>query len=170
MTAQPPETPSSARPGYDRRALQAGAVAGLGAAIAIGVMEWSSVAWHFPLAVIPFATSIVLVTGSLDAEPAQPCALIGGHVVSTLVGLALLKVTGPGVWAAAAGVGLAVLAMYLTGTFHPPAGINPLLVISNNLSWTFLFAPVFAGALLLTAFALVWHRWVRGQSWPRHWL
>ena len=60
--------------------------------------------------------------------------------------------------------------MYLTGTFHPPAGINPLLVISGNLPWTFLFAPVLAGALLLAAFALVWHRWVRGQSWPQRWL
>jgi CBS-domain-containing membrane protein len=133
-------------------------------------MEWLSITAHYPLAVIPFATSIVLVIGSPDAEPAQPRALIGGHIVSTLVGLALLQVTGPGVWAAAAGVGLAVLAMYLTGTFHPPAGINPLLVISNNLPWTFLFAPVFAGALLLTAFAVVWHRWVRGEPWPRHWL
>ena len=147
----------------------AGALAGLGAAIAIGAMEWFSIAGHYPLAIIPFATSIVLVTGSPDAEPAQPRALIGGHVVSTLAGLALLKLTGPGAWAAAAGVGLAVLAMYLTGTFHPPAGINPLLVISNNLSWTFLFAPVLAGALLLTAFAYIWHRWVRGQSWPRRW-
>jgi CBS-domain-containing membrane protein len=148
----------------------AGAVAGAGAAIAIGAMEWFSIAGHYPLAVIPFATSIVLVIGSPDAEPAQPRALIGGHIVSTLAGLALLKLTGPGAWAAAAGVGLAVLAMYLTGTFHPPAGINPLLVISNNLSWTFLFAPVLAGALLLAAFAWIWHRWVRGQSWPQRWL
>jgi CBS-domain-containing membrane protein len=148
----------------------AGAVAGAGAAIAISAMEWFSITGHYPLAIIPFATSIVLVIGSPDAEPAQPRALIAGHVVSTLAGLALLKLTGPGVWAAAAGVGLAVLAMYLSGTFHPPAGINPLLVISNNLPWTFLFAPVLAGALLLTVFALVWHRWVRGQSWPQRWL
>ena len=148
----------------------AGAVAGAGAAIAIGAMEWFSLAGHYPLAIIPFATSIVLVIGSPDAEPAQPRALIGGHVVSTLAGLALLKLTGPGAWAAAAGVGLAVLAMYLTATFHPPAGINPLLVISNNLPWTFLFAPVLAGALLLTGFAYIWHRWVRGQSWPQRWL
>src|ERR1700737_4136231 len=84
--------------------------------------------------------------GAPDAEPAQPRALIGGHVVSTIMGLALLKFTGPHAWAAAAGVGLAVIGMYLTGTFHPPAGINPLLVISNNLSWSFLFAPVLAAA------------------------
>ena len=113
----------------DHRNVLAGAIAGLGGAMAIGIMEWFSVAAHYPLAVIPFATSIVLVIGSPEAEPAPPRALIGGHVVSALVGLAVLKLTGPYAWAAAAAVGLAILAMYVTGTFHPPAGINPLLVV-----------------------------------------
>jgi CBS-domain-containing membrane protein len=112
----------------------------------------------------------VLVIGSPEVEPAQPRALIGGHLVATLVGLVVLQVTGPHGWAAAAAVGLAVLAMYVTGTFHPPAGINPLLVISNNLSWSFLLAPVLAGAVLLTAFAYVWHRWIRRRPWPQRWL
>ena len=79
----------------DHRNAVAGAVAGLGGAIAIGVMELFSFAAHYPLAVIPFATSIVLVIGSPDAEPAQPRALIGGHLISALVGLAVLKLTGP---------------------------------------------------------------------------
>ena len=53
----------------------AGVAAGLGAAIAIGVMEWLSVAPHYPpLVIIPFATSIALVIGSPEAEPAQPRA------------------------------------------------------------------------------------------------
>src|SRR5712671_2248925 len=168
MTLERPETASNAEPGYDRRAALAGAVAGLGAAIAIGVMELFSLAAHYPLAVIPFATSIVLVIGSPDVEPAQPRALIGGHLISALVGLAVLKLTGPQAWAAAAAVGLAILAMYVTGTFHPPAGINPLLVVSNNLPWSFLFVPVLAGALLLAAFAFAWHRWVSRRPWPRH--
>jgi CBS-domain-containing membrane protein len=154
----------------DHRNTLAGAVAGLGAAIAIATMEWFSLASHYPLVIIPFATSIVLVIGSPEAEPAQPRALIGGHIVATLVGLAMLKLTGPHAWAAAAAVGLAILAMYVTGTFHPPAGINPLLVISNNLPWSFLLAPVLAGALLLTAFAYVWHRWIRRRAWPQRWL
>lgn len=154
----------------DHRNWLAGAIAGTGAAVAIGAMEWFSAAAHYPLAAIPFATSIVLVIGSPDVEPAQPRALIGGHLVSALVGLAVLKLTGPQAWAAAAAVGLSVLAMYLTGTFHPPAGINPLLVVSGNLPVTFLLAPVLAGAVLLTAFALVWHRWVRRQNWPQRWV
>jgi CBS-domain-containing membrane protein len=154
----------------DRSNILTGAVAGLGGAIAIGAMEWFSVAAHYPLFVIPFATSIVLVIGSPEAEPAQPRALIGGHVVTTLVGLAVLKLTGPQAWAAATAVGLSILAMYVTGTFHPPAGINPLLVVSNNLPWSFLLAPVFAGAVLLAAFAWLWHCGIRRQSWPQRWL
>jgi hypothetical protein len=47
----------------DHRNFLAGAVAGLGAAIAIATMEWFSLASHYPLVVIPFATSIVLVIG-----------------------------------------------------------------------------------------------------------
>src|SRR3954447_26722042 len=154
----------------DRRNILAGAVAGLGGAIAIGAMEWFSLAAHYPLAVIPFATSIVLVIGSPDVEPAQPRALVGGHLVTALVGFAVLKLTGPQAWAAAAAVGLSILAMYLTGTFHPPAGINPLLVVSGNLPATFLLAPVLAGAVLLTAFALVGHRGVRRQDGPQRWM
>jgi CBS-domain-containing membrane protein len=154
----------------DHRNALAGAIAGVGAAIAIGVMEWFSLESHYPLVIIPFTTSIVLVIGSPQVEPAQPRALVGGHVVATLVGLAVLHFTGPQAWASAAAVGLAVLAMYVTGTFHPPAGINPLLVVSNGLPWTFLFAPVLAGALLLTGFAYVWHRLIRRRHWPQRWL
>jgi CBS-domain-containing membrane protein len=128
----------------DHRNVVAGALAGLGGAIAIGVMELFSFAAHYPLAVIPFATSIVLVIGSPDVEPAQPRALIGGHLISALIGLAMLKLTGPQAWAAATAVGLSILAMYVTGTFHPPAGINPLLVVSGNLP------PAMAAALAVS--------------------
>src|SRR5438270_4321110 len=152
------------------RSAAEGAVAGLGVAIAIGAMEWLSLASHYPLAIIPFATSIALVIGSPDAEPAQPRALVGGHVLATLVGLAILKLTGPSAWAAAIAVGLAILAMYLTGTFHPPAGIDPLLVVANSLPWSFLFTPVLAGALLLTAFAYRCHRGLRRCPSPQRWV
>ena len=127
-------------------AILAGAVGG---AIAIASMEAFSITTAFPLVAIPFATSIVTVLGSPKAEPAQPRALIGGHLVSTLVGLLVVKLFGPNPWAAAMAVGLAMVAMHLSGTFHPPAGIDPLVVVLNNLSWSFLVVPVGIGALLL---------------------
>ena len=149
--------------------LAVGVVAGTGAVIAIGVMEWMSAEFQYPLAVIPFATSIALVIGSPELPAAQPRALIGGHVISTLVGLAMVKSIGPQPWVAAVAVGFAVLAMMVTDTFHPPAGIDPLLVVSANLPWQFLIAPVLAGALMLAVFAVVWHRWLWRRPWPGRW-
>src|SRR5262249_57618079 len=61
-------------------AILAGATGG---AVAIAGMEAFSSRAAFPLVAIPFATSILTVVGSPQAEPAQPRALIGGHLVST---------------------------------------------------------------------------------------
>lgn len=155
----------------DNRAVIAGAAGG---AVAIAVMELLSARTMTPLMTIPFATSIVLVMGSPEAEPAQPRELVGGHLVSALVGLLMVKLAGPSPWIAALAVGLAMVAMHLTGTFHPPAGINPLLVVVNDMSWSYLAVPVAIGALLLLVFAFVWHNAVcRGMgcadSWPKQW-
>jgi CBS-domain-containing membrane protein len=117
---------------FDRVQLLAIVAGAAGGAVAIGAMEAFSAATAFPLAAIPFATSIVMVLGMPDAPPAQPRALIGGHLVSTLAGLVILKLCGPAPWAAAVAVGLAMIAMHLTGTFHPPAGIDPLVVVVNK--------------------------------------
>jgi CBS-domain-containing membrane protein len=159
---------------FDRVRLLAILAGATGGAIAIGSMEMLSAVTAYPLTAIPFATSIVMVLGSPDAGPAQPRALIGGHLVSTLVGLAVVKLCGPAPWAAAVAVGLAMVAMHLTGTFHPPAGIDPLLVVVNDMPWSFLLAPVGVGALLLSAFAYVWHNAVvpgvkKSAGWPARW-
>ena len=152
-------------------AILAGAAGG---AIAIGGMEAFSARASFPLVAIPFATSIVTVLGSPQAEPAQPRALIGGHLLSTFVGLLTVKLFGPAPWAAALAVGLAMVAMHLTGTFHPPAGIDPLVVVVDDMSWSFLVAPVGIGAILLALFAFAWHTLVarganRSNTWPAKW-
>lgn len=158
----------------DRNRLLAVLAGAAGGAIAIGIMEAFSMTTAFPLMAIPFATSIVTVLGSPRAEPAQPRALVGGHLLATLVGVLMVKICGPAPWAAALAVGLAMITMHLTGTFHPPAGIDPLVVVVNNMSWSFLLVPVGIGALLLALFAFVWHNLLargpnRGDVWPMHW-
>jgi CBS-domain-containing membrane protein len=79
-------------------------IVGAGGAVAIGLMESSSTFIHTPLAAIPFATSIVLVMASPQAVPAQPKALIGGHLISTVVGFIVLALAGLHAWAAAPAV------------------------------------------------------------------
>ena len=140
-----------------------------GGGLAIGIMYLLSIETEFPLASIPFATSIVLMTGSPEAAPARPRALVGGHVLSALIGVVALKLAGPEAWVAALAVGVAMLAMLLSDSFHPPAGINPLIIVMNGMSWSFILVPVAAGALLLLAYSWAWTNFVRRQRWPDRW-
>src|SRR5258708_32279222 len=100
---------------FDRAQFLATLAGAAGGAIAIASMEAFSATTAFPLVAIPFATSIVTVLGSPKAEPAQPRALVGGHLVSTVVGLLIVKPCGPAAGAAALAVGLAMVARQLTG-------------------------------------------------------
>jgi CBS-domain-containing membrane protein len=110
---------------FDRAQFLAVLAGAVGGGIAIASMEAFSITTAFPLVTIPFATSIVTVLGSPKAEPAQPRALVGGHLISTLIGLLIVKLFGPDPWAAAIAVGLAMVAMHMTGTFHPPVESIP---------------------------------------------
>ena len=140
-----------------------------GGAVAIALMEELSTRAAFPLIFVPFATSIVLIMGSPETEAAQPRALIGGHLLATLVGFVVVKLTGPGPLPAALAVGLAMVAMHLTRSFHPPAGIDPLVIVVNDMSWSFLLAPVAIGVCLLAALAFLWHNLFCRHSWPERW-
>jgi CBS-domain-containing membrane protein len=140
-----------------------------GGAVAIAAMEILAERTAVPLAFIPFSTSIVMVMGSPDAKPAQPRALIGGHLLSAAIGLVMVTLAGPQPSAAAVAVGLAMIVMHATDSFHPPAGINPLLIVVNDRPWSFFVIPVTAGVAILVAFAFLWHNVTRRGSWPEKW-
>jgi CBS-domain-containing membrane protein len=144
-------------------------IGAVGGAVAVAIMQLLSSRHGIPLFVIPFASSITMVMGTPDTAPAQPRQLIGGHLVCTLVGLVVLRVVGPAPWAAAVAVGLSILAMHLTRTYHPPAGVDPVIVVTNDMSWSYLVAPIGAGVLLLAGFAYCWHNLFRRQAWPLRW-
>jgi CBS-domain-containing membrane protein len=141
----------------------------LGGGIAIISMHFLAGYQHMPLALVPFATSIVLVLGAPEAEAAQPRALVGGHLVSTLVGLGFAYAFGPSPWVSATAAGAAMLAMYAARAFHPPAGIDPLIIVNESLPWTFLFTTVLPGSVLLLTFAYLWHNAAKRGVWPTSW-
>jgi len=147
-----------------------GVIAGAaGGAVAIAIMVLLAERASMPLQFVPFATSIVLVMGSPEQEPSQPRALVGGHLISTVVGLAIVTWTGPSPWAAAGAVGIAMAAMHATRTVHPPAGIDPLIAVYYGKPWDFFLAPVAVGVVLLAVFAFAWHNAFERGSWPQRW-
>ena len=70
---------------FDRAEFLAALAGAVGGAIVIASLDEFSAGTAFPLVAIPIATSIVTVLGSPKAEPAQPRALIGGHLVASLM-------------------------------------------------------------------------------------
>lgn len=153
-------SPARAMPPF----LRAGLLGGVGTALAIGAMEVTADAFGKPLALIPFVTSIVLVLCLPDAEPARTRALIGGHLIASLTGYGVSALLGHSALAVALAVGISATAMHLTRTMHPPAGIDPLLIVHQDLGLDFLAFIVVPGALVLAGFSMLWRRVSRASA------
>ncbi|MGE3247687.1 MAG: HPP family protein [Beijerinckiaceae bacterium] len=142
------------------------AVPAIGGMIGIACMVAFDRVTQVPLMMVPFATSIVLVMATPLSLFARPRNLIGGHVISAIAGFAVLWSFGSNPWLAAPAVGLAIALMQATNTLHPPAGINPFIIVTQAPGWQFLFIPVAAGAVLLVLIAWGYHKLTQPGVYP----
>lgn len=140
------------------RPWRAAVLAGLGGFLTIGLLATLNAAETLPLLIAPFGASCVLVFGVPASPFARPRNVIGGHFVTALVGLAAVSALGPGPLGMAVGVGVAIAAMMVTDTVHPPAGANPIVVALTHAGLPFLAAPVLAGAITIVAMGLAYNR------------
>lgn len=122
-----------------------------------------------------FGASAVLVYAAIRSPLAQPRNLVGGHVVSALVGVACARAFGDTAWLAAAlGVSLAIVAMLLTRTLHPPGGATALIAVIGGpkihaLGFLYALVPAGLGALVLLAVALAVNNLARARKYPEYW-
>ena len=131
-------------------------LAGLGAALAIFVL--ASVHAHFGWAVLipPFGSSCALIFAHPESPFARPFNVIGGHLISSALGLLTLATCGNGPAAMGIGVGLAIAGMMATQTMHPPAGGDPLIVIATAAPVTFLVTPILVGTVAIVLIGVVY--------------
>lgn len=117
----------------------------------------------------PFGASCVLAYSAWDAPFSQPRNIVGGHFISTLVGLAILHSIGTSIWSISLAVGIAIAMMVLTKTVHPPAGADPLVVMLAKSEWSFLLFPSLFGAIAIVFIALLINNLHNNRSYPRFW-
>lgn len=141
----------------------------VGSCLTIGLTAWLTQISQASWLIAPFGASCVLVFGLPESPLAQPRSVIGGHVISALVGLLVLALCGNGWWAQALAVGLALFAMQQTRTVHAPAGANPLVVMALQPAWSFLLTPVLSGACVIVVLAWVVNNLRSRGSYPRYW-
>ncbi len=117
----------------------------------------------------PFGATMVLLFGLPDSPLAQPKNIIVGHIMTTAIGLAVMGLFGVHAWTLGLAVGLAITFMLATGTTHPPAGANPLLVMLTGQSVGFLVSPVALGAVIIVLLGWFYHKVLCQRAYPKQW-
>ena len=70
-----------------------------------------------------FGASAVLIFGAIKSPLAQPRNLLGGHILSALIGVCAYNLLPFPAWVVAAiAVATSIAAMHATKTLHPPGG------------------------------------------------
>lgn len=121
-----------------------------------------------------FGASAVLVYGATNSPLAQPRNLVGGHLVSALIGVTVHKILPAAdmLWVAAAlAVASSIVLMQITKTMHPPGGATALIANIGSekilaLGYGYVLSPVLSGVMILFITGLIVNNIPRNRHWP----
>ncbi|CAM1366868.1 HPP family protein [Tenacibaculum soleae] len=119
-----------------------------------------------------FGATCVLVYGAIQSPLAQPKNLIGGHVLSAIIGVTIAKFLPDIIWLTAPlAVSTSIVLMQYTKTLHPPGGATALIAIIGTekiktLGYLYVLSPVLSGTLILFVVALLINNITKYRSYP----
>lgn len=141
----------------------------IGAFVGLLCTEWA--ARHLligfnPWFVAPMGASAVLLFAVPTAPMAQPWPIIGGNLVSGLIGVACAHWLGVHGMAAAFAAAFAIGAMFQLRCLHPPGGAVAVSAVLGGtevqqMGVAYVFGPVMVNSLLLLALALLFNNLLR---------
>lgn len=130
-----------------------------------------------------FGASAVLVYGAPLADFSQPRNLVGGHLLSAVLGVgvggvaAVLADPTVAFLAPATAVAGSIMLMHATRTLHPPGGATALIAVIGGeriqaLGWWYALCPVAVGAVAMLLVALVVNNLSTNpkQHYPTYWV
>jgi CBS-domain-containing membrane protein len=151
----------------------------LGGFVGIALIAWVNGLWFagtdLNLMIGSFGASAVLAYGAVRSPLAQPRNLVGGHLVSALVGVTAWKLLHQDpLLAQAVAVATAIAVMHLTRTLHPPGGATALIAVIGSdqvhaLGYVYVLVPATLGPLLLLAVALLVNNIPASRRYPEIW-
>jgi len=121
-----------------------------------------------------FGASSVLIYGAIQSPLAQPRNLVGGHVISALVGVTVYKFIPDIIWLSAPlAVAFSIVFMQYTKTLHPPGGATALIAVSSTgkipeLGYWYVLSPVLTGCIILLIVALFFNNITSNRRYPVH--
>ena len=111
---------------------------------------------------------MALIAAATALPLAQPRNVLGGHVVSALVGFAAVALIGPGAWAAALAGACALGAMLVLRMSHSPA-VGTAVIVGATAPSVLQFTELLVlGGVILVAFGIIGAR-LDGKKYPLYW-
>lgn len=151
----------------------------LGAFVAIGALGGLGQTFlegaDLGLMIGSFGASAVLLFGAVRSPLAQPRNLMGGHLLSALIGVVCWKCFYFAPWLAAAlAVASAIAVMHATRTLHPPGGATALIAVIgsseiHSLGFWYVLVPATLGPLIMLVIALLVNNLPRSRRYPEIW-
>lgn len=123
-----------------------------------------------------FGASAVLIYGAIRSPLAQPRNLMGGHIISAIIGVATYKIFHSHMWlAASVAVATAIAVMHATKTLHPPGGATSLIAVIgsqkiHNLGYLYAIIPAGLGAAIMLGVALLVNNIPKSRRYPEFWI
>jgi len=123
------------------------------------------------LLVASMGASAVLLFAVPHGTLAQPWPLVGGHLVSALVGVTCSRLVPDPLVAAALAVSLAITAMYYLRCIHPPGGATALTAVVGGpqlhaLGYAYVVTPVLLNVMLLLVTAIAVNYFFPWRRYP----
>lgn len=127
------------------------------------------------LAIASMGASAVLLFAAPHGTMSQPWPVLGGHLVSAMIGVSCARwVGGDPMLAASLAVSLSIAAMYSLRCLHPPGGATALYAVLGGetvhaLGYGYLFSPVLLNVMVLLVVAVVFNHPFAWRRYPQSW-
>ncbi len=127
------------------------------------------------LAIASMGASAVLLFAAPHGAMSQPWPVLGGHMVSALIGVTLARWLGhEPMLAASIAVALSIGVMYVLRCLHPPGGATALYAVLGGeavhvLGYGYLFSPVLLNVLVLLIVAVAFNYPFAWRRYPQIW-
>jgi len=151
----------------------------LGSFLGVGAVAYLNYGWvestDLVLLIGSLGASAVLIYGAIKSPLAQPRNLLGGHIISALIGVTAFKLLAPNLWLASAlAVATSILVMHATKTLHPPGGATALIAVLggpkiHHLGYLYVVVPVAAGVVIMLLVALIVNNIPPSRRYPEFW-
>jgi len=122
-----------------------------------------------------FGATAVLLFAATRSSLAQPRNLIGGHIISAIIGVASFKLFHDHLWLAESfAVATAIGCMQVTRTLHPPGGATALIAVIGSaqiheLGFLYVLIPATICPLIMLGVALIANNTSKSKRWPEVW-